>query len=139
MSVKGKGRKDKKISVDELRERLDALFAHCDETLAPPSNLLVSRFLGVSIDRVEAWRKEVVVDEDGKERQTEYAEALKKLDEYRTDFWLRVGLSNPKVQAFAMFNLKQPHNGGYTDKPSNDATSVEITIKNGGVGSGAFE
>ena len=133
-----------RLTPEQLDEKLDELYEYCIANKTPPVPFNIRKVVGVSEDALEKWRK--MADgldpgDESDEAQTKraYREVLKKLDELRTAFWQNVAFDNPKLQAFAMFNLKQPYNGGYTDKPSNDATSVEITIKNGGVGSGAFE
>jgi hypothetical protein len=38
------------------------------------------------------------------------------------------------MATFAIFNLKQPMNGGYTDKPLSAAGNTEVVVKLEGVG-----
>ena len=43
-------------------------------------------------------------------------------------------MNDPKMAAFAIFNLKQPCNGGYSDKPLGTVGNIEISINSDGIG-----
>lgn len=135
MSVKGKKTKDKKLTVEELHDRLSALMEYCIENTSAPSDYAVMKHVGISPDTLERWRKDQIEDENGKLIDSPYAVEIKKFDLFRNDFWLSVGLKNPKLQGFVAFNLKQPCNGGYSDKQGGSGgAQVEVTIKTAGIG-----
>lgn len=95
-----------------------------------PTDYRLCDFLGVSADTLENWRNE-------KDKYIGYAEALKKLDLYREHYWLTVA-DNEKKTAFAIFNLKQKKNGGYTDKQEIEHKDMKIDIKINGVNTNPF-
>lgn len=95
-----------------------------------PTDYRLCDFLGVSADTLENWRNE-------KDKYIGYAEALKKLDLYREHYWLTVA-DNEKKTAFAIFNLKQKKNGGYTDKQEIEHKDMKIDIKINGVNANPF-
>lgn len=68
-----------------------------------------------------------------------YAKAAERLDDYRTYFWLKRALDDPKWATFATFNLKQSSNGGYCDKPAADSGEIKIRLELSGVGGEAFK
>lgn len=69
-------------------------------------------------------------------RAEENAAAVAKLRMIREDHYLKVMDREPKATTGAIFALKQPKNGGYSDKQE-VSTKKELTIKWEGVGADA--
>lgn len=139
MSVKGKKSTDKKLTAEELDAKIDELIEHCETTKHPPSDFLLKNITGVYPSTIWRWCQGDG-DKEGEEIDNAYARAIKKLELYRNHYWLNTGLDNPKLQGFVAFNLKQSCNGGYTDKPNTaSGTQIEVTIKQQGLGTDAFE
>ena len=81
--------------------------------------------LGISEDTVTRYRNDEKYIEQG------YADALKKATRLHCDFWQQYAVKHPNLQTFCMFELKQPHNGGFTDKPqgqTDQVTKIEFNI-----------
>ncbi len=122
-----------------LEKAVDAVINHCLETGEPPVDFVVERLCGLSRLRLEELGR---VEEDGGEtegicRPSDYRRASKRLQDFAAYFWLRRALDDPRAASFAMFNLRQPENGGYQDKPP--ASAPELVIRLEGVGDGAFD
>lgn len=143
----------RKLSAEELEAKIDEVIDYCDAHQEPPVSFILRKIAGISDDTINRYRKaadgesEDGSDEGGDEaavtrRETDrrYAAAIKKWDEYRTAFWIRWGMANPKAQGFAAFQLKQPANGGYKDRQDiGGAVEATVTIKTDGVGADAFK
>ena len=129
-----------KLTPDEFEQKLGELCDFCIREKKPPIGFYIRQVMGITEDTINNYRKmaeAVDPDDDGEEAQIKRAflAHIKKLDEFRTAFWQLIAVDNPKLQAFAMFNLKQPFNGGYTDKPAQiSGTQIEVTIKQQGIG-----
>lgn len=65
------------------------------------------------------------------EKYREYSAALKKLVDYREQFFATLAVRNPKAASAAIFALKQPKNGGYQDKPAVTVSARELKIITG--------
>ena len=134
-----------KLSPEQFEEKLNELMDFCIKEKKPPIGFYIRQIMGITEDTINNYRK--MSEEINEEDETEDAQikraflaSIKKLDDFRVAFWQFIAVDNPKLQAFAMFNLKQPFNGGYTDKPSTaNGTQIEVTIKQQGLGSDAFE
>ncbi len=129
-----------KYKAAELREAVERCMAYCIDNNKPPVDFVLHKFTPISADAIVdyiKWAKEM---EDGKRERDadlmEAAEVLKKWQEFKTVFWLEIGMNDPKLSAFAIFNLKQPCNGGYSDKPLGTVGNIEINIDTEGVGGG---
>lgn len=112
-----------------FEDGIERLIAYCDENREPPSAHIVRKVMKLSESELEALRGKGV----------RYAKAAEKLDDYRTYFWLKKALDDPKWATFATFNLKQSANGGYCDKPSGEKGEVTIRLELSGVGKEAFK
>ena len=118
-------------TAEELTAKIIEFIDRVDSgVIDKPTDYRLCDFLGVSADTLERWRNE-------KDKYTGYAEALKKLDLYREHYWLTVA-DNEKKTAFAIFNLKQKKNGGYTDKQEIEHKDMKIDIKINGVNANPF-
>ena len=93
-----------------------------DETYSVPSDYNLISFLGINAGRLKKYKE--LMDKNG------YREGFDKLTYYRENFWSKKSLDQ-KSATSAIFHLKQPQNGGYSDKQekSNDPIKVEVVIK----------
>ncbi len=101
------------------------------------------RVCGISeedLDRIRALAKssDGTLSEDERARRERLMDCVRQLDEFRTAFWLKQGLDNPRLASFAVFNLRQARNGGFTDRPLK-SDPCEILVRLDGVGEDAFE
>ena len=122
----------RKIKDDtELKEKLNGFIAAVESgKIDKPTDYRLCEYLGVSADTLENWRNQ-------KEKYIGYSEALKKLELYREHYWLKQA-DNEKRTAFAIFNLKQKKNGGYTDKQEIEHKDLKIDVKINGVNGNPF-
>lgn len=118
-----------KYTAKWLGGKIDELIEYCDENGEPPVSHVVRKIIGVSEDEITRWRS----GEDGEA----FAGAVRRLDDYRTYFWLKKGLDDPRWASFSTFNLKQSINGGFSDKPA-DGGEVTVRLRLEGVGADAF-
>ena len=95
-----------------------------------PTDYRLLEFLDVSADTLENWNNE-------KDKYIGYSAVLKKLERYREHYWLSRA-DDPKQSTFAIFNLKQKKNGGYTDKQEIEHKDMKIDIKINGVNTNPF-
>lgn len=95
-----------------------------------PTDYRLCEFLGISPDTLERWNNE-------RDKYQGYAEELKKLELFREHYWLSKA-DDPKQTTFAIFNLKQRKNGGYTDRQEVEHKDVKIDLTINGVKGDAF-
>ena len=118
-------------TAEELGEKISQFISLCDSgAIDKPTDYRLMEFLGVSYDTMERW----VNEEDNYKG---YAVELKKLEKYREHYWLTVA-DNEKKSTFAIFNLKQKKNGGYTDKQEIEHKDMKIDIKINGINGNPF-
>lgn len=127
---------------DELEEAFGQAMADCMKNNEPPVDFVLHKYTKISQDTMTNYLKWAEEMEKGK-REVDIevirsAEVIKKWQEFKTVFWVRKGLDDPKLAAFAIFNLKQPCNGGYSDKPVGAVGNIEVVVKADGVGDKAF-
>ena len=68
------------------------------------------------------------------------AAAIKKLTMYRQDWYLRHAESNPKIASVDIFALKQPCNGGWTDKQVTESSgTMALNVSISGASGAAFD
>lgn len=132
-----------KYRADELEEAIEKCMAYCNDHNKPPVDFVLHMFTSISSDTMSNYLKWAEEMEAGKrEPDSEVmraSEAIKKWQEFKTFWWVTLGVTNEKLQSMAIFNLKQPCNGGYTDKPVGAVGNVEIVINTQGVGDKAFK
>ena len=118
-------------SAEELAEKLTEFIKLVDSgKIDKPTDYRLCEYLGVEYTTMERW----VNDRDNYKG---YADQLKKLELYREQFWLNKA-DDPKLSTFAIFNLKQKKNGGYTDKQEIEHKDLKIDIKINGVNGNPF-
>lgn len=131
-----------KYKAEELEQAFAKTMEYCTEQSEPPVDFVLHKFTDISNDTMQNYVKWAEEMEKGtREVDPEImrgAAAIKKWWEFKTVFWLRLGLRNEKLSAFAIFNLKQPCNGGYSDKPVGSVGNIEVVVKADGVGDKAF-
>lgn len=118
-------------TAEELTEKI-AQFIQAIENgeIDKPTDYRLCEFLSVSPDTLENWNNE-------KDKYQGYSEALKKLELFREHYWLTVA-ENDKKATFAIFNLKQKKNGGYTDKQEIEHKDLKIDVKINGIAGNPF-
>ncbi len=125
---------EKELSAEAFDERVQRFIDYCDGLDEPPTALNL-RAVGLSSDTVEQARAFENLSDSERNRLSKRErnkrqrklDAVHRLDEYRTAFWLRQGLRNPRLASFATFNLRQ--------EP--DPLSVSVNLS--GVGDDAFD
>lgn len=116
----------KSISGAELEKRIDGLIDYCDSENEPPVAFIVRKKLGLTERELDKLRN----GERGKTLQ----EAVMRLDEYRTYFWIKKGLGDPKWATFSTFNIKELR--GESEDGRHDVT-LKVILD--GVGGDAFD
>lgn len=122
----------RKISTaEELSEKIREFIALVDSgAIDKPTDYRLLEFLDISYTTLENWQNDT-------ENYKGYLEALKKLERYREHYWLSVA-DNEKKATFAIFNLKQKKNGGYTDKQEIEHKDMKIDISINGIKGNPF-
>ena len=114
----------------ELAEKVDEFLTMCEENEKPPlfpdlllylkiSRTTYNRYMGRSSDSPANWE--------------EYAEPLERAQLVRESYLLKRMVSDNKLAQGCLNALKQPENGGYTDRPV-DSGEMKLTINLLGVG-----
>lgn len=116
----------KSVSGAELERLIDGLIRYCDEENEPPVAFILRKKLGLGEEELDALRA-------GK-RGKSLREAVKRLDEYRTYFWIKKGLGDPKWATFSSFNIKELRGEGDEGRGS-----VTLRVILDGVGGDAFD
>lgn len=118
-------------SAEELAVKLDDFIKLVDSgKIDKPTDYRLCEYLGVEYTTVERWVND-------KDNYIGYADQLKKLELYREQFWLNKA-DDPKLSTFAIFNLKQKKNGGYTDKQEIEHKDLKIDVKINGISGNPF-
>lgn len=97
-----------------------------------PTDYRFCKYAGIDTNTLDRYRNEP-------DQYTGYGEELKKLVAFRADWYQQAAAKNPRLASMAIFALKQPHNGGYVDKPVVNVEAKELKIVTDGVGEGAFD
>ena len=116
----------------ELSKIVDGFCEMCEEQDIIPTNYRFCKYAGIDTNTLDRYRNEP-------EKYIGYGEELKKLIDFRADWYQQAAAKNPKFASMAIFALKQPHNGGYVDKPTISVDAKELKIITDGVGDGAFD
>jgi len=118
------GRPPRYKSAEELETAIDLYFGrHNNKDSAPKWQLMLLE-LNISDDTLLNYRTKEEYINSG------YSEVIKKAEQRHSEFWQQLALDHPNLQSFCMFQLKQPHNGGFRDRPADDLKpEVTITVK----------
>lgn len=132
------GRNDFKYKPDDLIPAINQCMEYCTSQRKPPVDFVLHQFTPISSDAMQDYLKFAAEMEKGSREWDEgvikCADAIKKWQEFKTYFWAALGMDNEKLQPFAIFNLKQPCNGGYSDKPPAAMGNTEVVVRLEGVG-----
>lgn len=141
------GRPRKYKTGDDLMDAVNDFIKYSTENKIRPTDYQVCEYLHMSPDSLENYAKRDKESNTGdKDIETEsntkntYSAAIKKLTLYRQDWYLRHAESNPKLTSIDIFALKQPCNGGWTDKQvteSNGTMALNVSIS--GASGAAFD
>ena len=122
----------------EFSAAVDEFIAYSTANNIRPTDYQITEYLKISPDTLERYsRKDTRDTRDTESTQGEesidngYAAAVKKLVMYRQDWYLRHAETNPKLTSIDIFALKQPCNGGWTDKQQiegNGALALNVSI-----------
>ena len=132
------GRPCKYKTGKEFTAAVDEFVAYSTANNIRPTDYQITEYLKISPDTLERYsRKDTRDTRDIESTQGEesidngYAAAVKKLVMYRQDWYLRHAETNPKLTSIDIFALKQPCNGGWTDKQQvegNGALALNVSI-----------
>ena len=119
-------RPPKYASAEDLEQRILEYFSlHNTKESAPKWHDMLN-WLDVSDSTLLRYRT------DEKYIKLGYADVIKRAENKHSSFWQQLALDNPNLQSFCIFQLKQPHNGGLSDRQqldTNNKHSIEIDIK----------
>lgn len=110
----------KKYTAKAIREGVRQCIEHCESTGNPPAEYVLHRFLDIPEEELARLAQ----------RKDELGRAASEWEEFKTFYWLRHGREDAKQAQFAMFNLKEPRNGGY----GAESGKAEIVVRLEGVG-----
>ncbi len=117
-----------RCSAAEYERKIDLFIEHCRNSGDPPTSFVMRQVMGITKKQFDELRQ----------KGESYERAAEKLDEFRTYFWIKKGLDDPRWATFSTFNLKQADNGGFSDKPEGQSGEVVIRVDMSGVGPEAF-
>lgn len=121
------GPKRKYDSPDKLRAAVEAYIARCEELGIFPDEAGMRLDLDISAQTLDKYCKD-------EETGSEYRDILDWAKDKRESFLVRKMTSDNKAAQGCLNALKQPSNGGYIDRPSNDSGEKKLTINLVGVG-----
>ncbi len=118
-------------TTDTFAEKMDAFIIFCESESIDATDYQLIRFFGITPTALESYRSSQ--KQDGTDADQEaFAGALKKLDLYREDATIRQVVTDPKLSSHCAFKLRQPHWGGWNDKPElTQELSVRVNIGDG--------
>lgn len=119
------GRPVKYDSADKLNDAITKYFNldYADNVVPTWHDML--EYLGVSDTSVLRYRN----NEDNK--YPGFGDAIKRAERLHCNFWQTYAVQHPNLQSFCMFELKQPHNGGFIDRPKDEKTDMTIQVNLG--------
>ena len=131
----------------EFSAAVDEFIAYSTANNIRPTDYQITEYLKISPDTLERYsRKDTRDTRDIESTQGEesidngYAAAVKKLVMYRQDWYLRHAETNPKLTSIDIFALKQPCNGGWTDRQQVDAGgALALNVSISGASGASFE
>lgn len=104
------GRPPKYKTAEELENKIDEYFDSHNSKENIPKWPGMLNYLRVSDDTLLNYRTKETYIKNG------YAEVIKRAERRFSEKLMQLAVDNPNLQSLCIFLLKQPHNGGYTDK-----------------------
>ena len=115
-------------SPEMLAKHIDNFIKYCEDGGGIPSDYELIKFLSISASTLERYKA-------GEGTYKGYEIPFKKLQLFREHRLLRQLEESRGNNTAAIFQLKQPKNGGYTDAPQNQGDQgVTVTLRIAGVG-----
>ena len=141
------GRPRKYKTGADLMDAVNDFIKYSTENNIRPTDYQVCEYLHMSPDALEIYAKRDKESNTGdKDIEAEsntkntYSAAIKKLTLYRQDWYLRHAETNPKLTSIDIFALKQPCNGGWTDKQISESSgTMALNVSISGASGAAFE
>lgn len=120
------GGRPPKYTPEELEAKIDSYFAeHNCKANAPKWHDMLN-YINLSDDTLLNYRSKEEYIKAG------YSDVIKRAENRHSAFWQQLALDNPNLQTFCIFQLKQPHNGGLSDRQqvdTNNKHQIEVNIK----------
>lgn len=127
-------------SVEDFEKVVDAFIQECENGNIPrPTDYRFCEYANISAHTLSRYytgdniQDSNTNTEDNKESIYKgFGNALKKLIQFREDRLNGLMEDNPKATTAAVFQLKQKHNGGYTDKQTVETSGdvqLNVTLK----------
>ena len=108
---------------EKLDKAIADYFAYMETTDQAPTWANMLLYLNISQSTVLRYQED-------KGDYKGFGDPIKKAELMHCDYWQQLALKKPNMAVFCMFELKQPHNGGFRDKPKDDPThTVSLDIK----------
>lgn len=117
-----RGRKPKYETPEKLRDAINRYFAECEKKGEFPDLAGMCLFLKISKRTLDKYCNPELYPETAED----YQDALDEAKDRRESFLVRIMVTDNKRAQGCLNALKQPENGGYTDRP---AESQEKTLK----------
>ena len=141
------GRPRKYKTGADLMDAVNDFIKYSTENNIRPTDYQVCEYLHMSPDALEIYAKRDKESNTGdKDIEAEsntkntYSAAIKKLTLYRQDWYLRHAETNPKLTSIDIFALKQPCNGGWTDKQISESSgTMALNVSISGASGASFE
>jgi hypothetical protein len=109
-------------SAEKLEQAIDKYFADCEANDKAPTWASMLLYLNLSDQTLLNYKN----NSDG--NYPGYLEVIKRAEHKHCNFWQQYAVDHPNLQSFCMFELKQPHNGGFIDRPKGEKSEQTINI-----------
>lgn len=130
-----RGPKRKYQSAYDFESAVDKYMNRCKADNVFPDLAGMRLYLGVSQQTIDRYCNENPDPEEGER----FKKIMDKAKDERQSWLERYMVSNPKTAAGCMNALKQPHNGGYFDRPVDTSEKTLTIIVNNVGGEQAFK
>lgn len=121
-----KGGRPSKYTVEELDKKIDEYFSLNNTKDNIPKWPSMLNHLELSDSTLLKYRTNEKYIKQG------YADVIKKAERRFSETLMQLAVDHPNLQSLVIFLLKQPHNGGYTDKQqvdTNNKHQIDVVIK----------
>lgn len=110
-------------SPEELQKKINDFIQEVKNgNIKLPTDYELLEYLNISYGTYEE-----ITNSKGGYADNAYSLALKKLTAFREQFFLELS-ANRETATMAIFALKQPKNGGYSDRQKDDKTPQQINV-----------